>query len=87
MELKRQHTHGRRARGRTLGAAVLAALGLASLSPVQQGAVLTAAGGKPDLGRVEDHCRARPEFYDCRLMAAHPSLAAASWPQSSSRFG
>jgi predicted dienelactone hydrolase len=43
--------------------------------------VLTAAGGKPDLGRVEDHCRARPEFYDCRLMAAHPSLAAASWPQ------
>ena len=44
MELERQHTHGRRARGRTLGAAVLAALGLASLSPVQQGAVLTAAG-------------------------------------------
>ena len=44
MELKRKHTHGRRARGRTLGAAVLAALGLASLSPVQQGAVLTAAG-------------------------------------------
>ena len=44
MELERKHTPGRRARGRTLGAAVLAALGLASLSPVQQGAVLTAAG-------------------------------------------
>lgn len=31
--------------------------------------VLTAAGGEPDLGRVADHCRAHPDFYDCRLIA------------------
>lgn len=32
--------------------------------------VLTAAGGEPDLGRVADHCRANPDFYDCRLIAS-----------------
>lgn len=32
--------------------------------------VLTAAGGKPDLGLVADHCRAHPDFYDCRLIAS-----------------
>ncbi len=32
--------------------------------------VLTAAGGEPDLARVGDHCRAHPDFYDCRLIAA-----------------
>lgn len=32
--------------------------------------VLTAAGGEPDLGRVADHCRAHPDFYDCRLIAS-----------------
>lgn len=34
--------------------------------------VLTAAGGRPDLARVADHCRANPGFYDCRLIAAQP---------------
>lgn len=29
--------------------------------------VLTAAGGRPDLGRMVEHCRANPGFYDCRL--------------------
>lgn len=33
--------------------------------------VLTAAGGEPDLGKVAEHCRAHPGFYDCRLIAAH----------------
>ena len=45
--------------------------------------VLTAAGGKPDLSRVVDHCRAHPDFYDCRLVSAHPeaiqSAAIQSW--------
>ena len=39
--------------------------------------MLAAAGGKPDLSRIPDHCRAHPGFYDCRLLAAHPSGAAA----------
>ena len=30
--------------------------------------VLTAAGGEPDLGRILDHCRAHPDFYDCGLV-------------------
>lgn len=34
--------------------------------------VLTAAGGEPDLGRMGDHCRAHPDFYDCRLVSAQP---------------
>jgi predicted dienelactone hydrolase len=34
--------------------------------------VLAAAGGNPDLGRVVDHCRANPGFYDCRLISRHP---------------
>ncbi len=34
--------------------------------------VLAAAGGDPDLGRLTDHCRANPGFYDCRLIAQHP---------------
>lgn len=45
--------------------------------------VLTAAGGKPDLSRVIDHCRANPNFYDCRLVSAHPeaiqSAAVQKW--------
>lgn len=33
--------------------------------------VLATAGGKPDLGRLTDHCRTNPDFYDCRLIARH----------------
>ncbi|MGH7028015.1 alpha/beta hydrolase family protein [Brevundimonas sp.] len=33
--------------------------------------VLAAAGGVPDLGRLADHCRANPGFYDCRLIGQH----------------
>lgn len=31
--------------------------------------VLAAAGGVPDLSRLADHCRAHPNFFDCRLVA------------------
>lgn len=33
--------------------------------------VLAAAGGDPDLNRLADHCRANPDFYDCRLIGRH----------------
>ncbi len=33
--------------------------------------VLAAAGGDPDLTRLIDHCRAHPDFYDCRLIGHH----------------
>lgn len=39
--------------------------------------VLTAAGGEPDMSRIAEHCRARPAFYDCRLMSARPAGGAA----------
>ncbi len=41
--------------------------------------VLTAAGGKPDLSRIADHCIAHPDFFDCTLIKAHPR-GAVSWP-------
>lgn len=44
--------------------------------------VLTAAGGDPDLGRIVDHCRAHPAFYDCGLAASHgapPSVEGQGW--------
>lgn len=37
--------------------------------------VLAAAGAKPDMTRVADHCRANPGFFDCALMKAHPLTA------------
>lgn len=42
--------------------------------------VLTAAGGEPDMSRIAEHCRARPAFYDCRLMSARPAAAAGATP-------
>lgn len=47
--------------------------------------VLSAAGGKPALEKVADHCRAHPTFYDCKLLAAHPldpsaARELAAWP-------
>lgn len=44
--------------------------------------VLAAAGGKPDLTRIVPHCRAHPDFFDCKLGAAHPvpaSAISAAW--------
>lgn len=31
--------------------------------------VLTAAGAKPDLQRMQPHCESHPDFYDCQLVA------------------
>jgi predicted dienelactone hydrolase len=45
--------------------------------------VLVAAGGRPDLSRVATHCLAHPDFFDCRLVAAHggslPRRSAPRW--------
>jgi predicted dienelactone hydrolase len=38
--------------------------------------VLVAAGGTPDLGRIRGHCRAHPEFFDCRIAGAAALLPA-----------
>jgi predicted dienelactone hydrolase len=39
--------------------------------------VLIAAGGEADLSTLGPHCRAHPEFFDCRLVArAHASVPA-----------
>ncbi|ATQ43831.1 alpha/beta hydrolase family protein [Caulobacter mirabilis] len=37
--------------------------------------VLTAAGGEPDMTRMSGHCRDHPDFFDCRLVSAHPPSA------------
>lgn len=42
--------------------------------------VLAAAGGVPDFALLADHCAARPENYDCRLLKDHPRAAVSSWP-------
>jgi len=42
--------------------------------------VLAAAGGKPDLTRVLAHCRAHPDFFDCKLTASRPLPAGALLP-------
>jgi len=36
---------------------------------------LIVAGGEPDLGTLEDHCRDHPDFFDCRLVRAHASAS------------
>lgn len=42
--------------------------------------VLAAAGGRPDLALLADHCRQHPAFYDCTLLKAQPRSAASPWP-------
>jgi len=42
--------------------------------------VLAAAGGKPDLSRTLGHCRAHPDYFDCKLTAAHPLSMSAVLP-------
>lgn len=41
--------------------------------------VLTAAGGRPDLDRMVEHCRANPGFYDCRLAATGVPPVIGEW--------
>jgi predicted dienelactone hydrolase len=45
--------------------------------------VLAAAGGKPDLARLSNHCREHPDFFDCRLISRHGDAVrkAAQHPQ------
>lgn len=63
--------------------------GRASIDPDRIGAfgfsaggftVLAAAGGRPDLALLADHCRDHSTFFDCTLLAAQPQAATASWP-------
>ena len=63
--------------------------GRASIDPDRIGAfgfsaggftVLAAAGGRPDLSRLSDHCRQHPDFFDCTLLEGQPRRAAAPWP-------
>ncbi|WP_029623363.1 alpha/beta hydrolase family protein [Sphingomonas elodea] len=42
--------------------------------------VLAAAGGRPDLGRLGEHCRQHPTFFDCMLVKSQPRAAVAPWP-------
>jgi predicted dienelactone hydrolase len=37
--------------------------------------VLAAAGGEPDLTTLAPHCKAHPDFFDCKLTASHPPPA------------
>lgn len=39
--------------------------------------VLVAAGAKPDLSTVAPHCKAHPDFFDCKLTASRPPPAGA----------
>lgn len=44
--------------------------------------VLVAAGGQPDMRTLVPHCRAHPDFYDCKLTARHAppaDIATATW--------
>jgi predicted dienelactone hydrolase len=41
--------------------------------------VLTAAGGRPDLTRIVEHCREHPDFYDCRMVASRRGAAPTAW--------
>jgi len=40
--------------------------------------VLAAAGGAPDLTTVASHCKAHPDFFDCKLTASNPPPADAA---------
>lgn len=42
--------------------------------------VLAAAGGRPDLALLADHCRQRPAYFDCTLLKTQPRAATAPWP-------
>lgn len=48
--------------------------------------VLVAAGGRPDMTRVADHCARHPAFYDCSLMKSRPRTPLAVWPERDARI-
>lgn len=43
--------------------------------------VLAAAGGRPDLTRLADHCTQHPKFFDCALIKAQNRTSVPSWPE------
>lgn len=42
--------------------------------------VLAAAGGKPDMTRVVDHCRQHPSFFVCTLPKSQHQTRSSAWP-------
>lgn len=63
--------------------------GHASIDPARVGAfgfssggftVLAAAGGRPDLTRLADHCAQHPAFFVCTLLKTQPRTMAGAWP-------
>lgn len=44
--------------------------------------VLVAAGGRPDLSRLGDHCRQNPAFFDCMLLKRQRPTASPASPAS-----
>jgi predicted dienelactone hydrolase len=42
--------------------------------------VLAAAGGRPDLTRLANHCLQHPDFFDCGLIKARQRGVVAPWP-------
>lgn len=64
--------------------------GHAAIDPARIGAfgfsaggftVLAAAGARPDLTRLRDHCRDHPAFFDCTLLKAQPRTTVEPWPE------
>lgn len=47
--------------------------------------VLTAAGGRPDLRRLADHCARHPTLFDCTLLKAQPRAGPGAWPPTHDR--
>jgi predicted dienelactone hydrolase len=42
--------------------------------------VLAAAGGRPDLTRLADHCAQHPTFFVCTLLKSQPRAMTGAWP-------
>ncbi len=63
--------------------------GRAAIDPARIGAfgfsaggftVLAAAGGKPDMTRIADHCAQHPAFFVCMLLRSQPRTRSSAWP-------
>ena len=44
--------------------------------------VLVAAGGRPDLSRIADHCAKHPAFFDCTLVKGQGGATLEPWPET-----
>lgn len=63
--------------------------GRAAIDPERVGAfgfsaggftVIAAAGGRPDMARLSDHCERHPAFFVCTLLKAQPRQPSSEWP-------